>query len=95
MDPLTKGDYPSSMRSLVGSRLPKFSAYQVKLVRGSFDFIGLNYYASYYATNAPELGEGKSNYITDPLIILTRKCLYEDIVLIECIENFTLITKNY
>ncbi|CAK8532339.1 unnamed protein product [Lathyrus sativus] len=73
MDPLTIGDYPSSMRSLVGSRLPKFSAYQVKLVRGSFDFIGLNYYASYYATNAPELSEEKSNYITDPLIILTQE----------------------
>ncbi|XP_058779382.1 beta-glucosidase 12-like isoform X2 [Vicia villosa] len=73
MDPLTLGDYPSSMRSLVGGRLPKFSAYQVKFVRGSFDFIGLNYYTSYYATNAPELSEEESNYITDPLIILTQE----------------------
>ncbi|KAL5081224.1 hypothetical protein RYX36_009645 [Vicia faba] len=73
MDPLIVGDYPSSMRSLVGSRLPKFSAYQVNLVRGSFDFIGLNYYTSYYATNAPELSKGKPNYITDQLSILTKE----------------------
>lgn len=94
MDPLTVGDYPSSMRSLVGSRLPKFSAYQVNLVRGSFDFIGLNYYTSYYATNAPELSEGKSNYMTDQLSILTSKFVSEDISLIEYIMNFTLITKK-
>jgi len=75
MDPLTIGDYPSSMRFLVGSRLPKFSKYQAKLVRGSFDFIGLNYYTSHYATNAPELSEAKLSYITDPLVILSRKCV--------------------
>jgi beta-glucosidase len=75
MDPLTFGDYPSSMRSLVGSRLPKFSTYQAKLVRGSFDFIGLNYYTSTYATNAPELSDAMPSYTTDPLVILTRKCV--------------------
>lgn len=76
MDPLTIGDYPSSMRSLVGSRLPKFSKYQAKLVRGSFDFIGLNYYTSSYATNAPELSKVKPSYNTDPLVILSRKCVF-------------------
>jgi beta-glucosidase len=75
MDPLTIGDYPSSMRSLVGSRLPKFSKYQAKLLKGSFDFIGLNYYTSYYATNAPELSEAKPSYNTDALIFMTSKCV--------------------
>ncbi|WJX66916.1 Beta-glucosidase 12 [Trifolium repens] len=73
MDPLTFGDYPSSMRSLVGSRLPKFSTYQAKLVRGSFDFIGVNYYTSTYATNAPELSDAMPSYTTDPLVILTQE----------------------
>ncbi|CAJ2667119.1 unnamed protein product [Trifolium pratense] len=73
MDPLTLGDYPSSMRSLVGNRLPKFSTYQAKLVKGSFDFIGLNYYTSTYATNAPELSEAKPSYTTDSLAILTQE----------------------
>ncbi|PNX81698.1 beta-glucosidase 24-like protein, partial [Trifolium pratense] len=30
MDPLTSEDYPKSMRSLVGSRLPKFNAKQAR-----------------------------------------------------------------
>lgn len=75
MDPLTIGDYPSSMRSLVGSRLPKFSTYQAKLLKGSFDFIGLNYYTSSYATNAPELSKVEPSYNTDALVILSRKCV--------------------
>ena len=52
MDPLTSGDYPNSMRSLVRTRLPKFTAEQSKLLIGSFDFIGLNYYSTTYASDA-------------------------------------------
>ncbi|KAK7405711.1 hypothetical protein VNO78_07319 [Psophocarpus tetragonolobus] len=73
MEPLTKGEYPNSMQSLVGSRLPKFSPYQVKLLRGSFDFIGLNYYTSYYAIHAPELSQAKPSYLTDSLVNLTSE----------------------
>ncbi|KAF3775748.1 Beta-glucosidase 12 [Nymphaea thermarum] len=53
MDPLTKGDYPPSMRSLVGSRLPRFTKEETQLVKGSLDFLGLNYYTTYYASNYP------------------------------------------
>ncbi|KAL4317323.1 hypothetical protein AHAS_Ahas15G0373600 [Arachis hypogaea] len=73
MEPMTKGDYPSSMRSLVGSRLPKFSSYQSWLLRGSFDFIGLNYYTSYYAADAPELSKAKPSFLTDSLVALTNE----------------------
>ncbi|RHN76189.1 putative beta-glucosidase [Medicago truncatula] len=65
MEPLTKGEYPQSMRSLVGKRLPNFSKKQARLLKGSFDFLGLNYYTSMYATNAPQLGNGRPNYFTD------------------------------
>ncbi|WVY96726.1 hypothetical protein V8G54_028877 [Vigna mungo] len=73
MEPLTIGEYPKSMQSLVGSRLPKFSDNEIKLLRGSFDFIGLNYYTSYYATDAPELSEARPSYLTDSLVILTSE----------------------
>ncbi|KAE9600177.1 hypothetical protein Lal_00045799 [Lupinus albus] len=73
MEPLTIGDYPSSMQSLVGKRLPKFSTHQSRLVRGSFDFIGINYYTSYYATNAPQLSEARPNYLTDSLVNLSSE----------------------
>jgi beta-glucosidase len=66
MDPLTNGDYPHSMRSLVGNRLPKFTKEQSKLLIGSFDFLGLNYYATYYASYAPQNNSVKASYLTDP-----------------------------
>ncbi|RYR57967.1 hypothetical protein Ahy_A05g023637 isoform F [Arachis hypogaea] len=73
MEPLTTGEYPSSMRSLVGSRLPKFSIHQSNLVRGSFDFIGLNYYTANYATDAPQLRDANPSFMTDFLVNLTTK----------------------
>ncbi|KAL5156784.1 Beta-glucosidase 12 [Glycine soja] len=71
MEPLTSGNYPQSMRSLLGRRLPKFTKQQVKLINGSFDFLGLNYYTSNYVVNAPKLSNGKPNYATDSNANLT------------------------
>ncbi|KAH0457495.1 hypothetical protein IEQ34_012810 [Dendrobium chrysotoxum] len=51
MDPLTRGDYPNSMREHAGHRLPKFTEKQTKMIKGSYDFIGLNYYTAIYARN--------------------------------------------
>ncbi|XLS95329.1 hypothetical protein HN51_071337 [Arachis hypogaea] len=76
MEPITKGDYPSSMQLLVGNRLPKFSLYQSGILRGSFDFIGLNYYTSFYAAHAPELSKAKPSYLTDSLVTLTSKNMF-------------------
>ncbi|RDX87882.1 Beta-glucosidase 12, partial [Mucuna pruriens] len=73
MEPLTSGNYPQSLRSLVGKRLPKFSKQQVKLIKGSFDFLGLNYYTSNYAANAPKLSNDKPNYVTDSHVNLTTE----------------------
>ena len=67
MDPLGNGDYPKTMRGLVRTRLPKFTKEQSKLVSGSFDFIGINYYSSCYASDAPQLSNGKPSYLTDSL----------------------------
>ena len=67
MDPLTNGDYPYSMRSLVGKRLPEFSKEESKLVKGSYDFLGINYYsASYgYAPDHFNDDDQKRSYTTD------------------------------
>ncbi|XP_061367284.1 cyanogenic beta-glucosidase-like isoform X2 [Gastrolobium bilobum] len=73
MGPLTTGNYPQSMRSRVGSRLPKFSKKQAKLLNGSFDFLGLNYYTTNYAANAPQLSNARPNYLTDSLVNLTTE----------------------
>ncbi|KAL3518650.1 hypothetical protein ACH5RR_021239 [Cinchona calisaya] len=55
MGPLAFGDYPSSMRTLVGDRLPKFTKEQSELIKGSYDFIGLNYYTSLYVIDTSNL----------------------------------------
>ncbi|XP_068645419.1 beta-glucosidase 32-like isoform X2 [Aristolochia californica] len=44
LDPIFYGDYPSTMKEIVGSRLPSFGVEESELMRGSFDFIGLNHY---------------------------------------------------
>ncbi|PQM39904.1 beta-glucosidase 12 isoform X2 [Prunus yedoensis var. nudiflora] len=64
-EPLTSGDYPQSMRSLVGGRLPKFTKEQSKLLIGSFDFLGLNYYTGYYASDAPQNNSVYASFATD------------------------------
>ncbi|KAA8549637.1 hypothetical protein F0562_001345 [Nyssa sinensis] len=74
MDPLTAGDYPSSMRANVGSRLPKFNQEQSELLKGSFDFIGLNYYTANYATDAPNPNNENLSYNTDSHVeLLTER----------------------
>jgi beta-glucosidase len=87
MEPITRGKYPQSMRSLVGKRLPKFSKKQAKLLKGSFDFLGLNYYTSNYATNAPQLGNGRGNYNTDSHANLTSKHAYIYLIILSKIIN--------
>ncbi|KAH9329987.1 hypothetical protein KI387_002095, partial [Taxus chinensis] len=49
MDPLANGEYPPIMREQVGARLPRFTKEQSQLVKGSFDFMCVNYYTSMYA----------------------------------------------
>ncbi|XP_030953584.1 beta-glucosidase 12-like isoform X2 [Quercus lobata] len=71
MDPLTNGDYPQSMRSLVKDRLPKFTKEQSKQLNGSYDFIGLNYYTAKYAAYAPQPNGDRASYLTDASANLT------------------------
>ncbi|KAL6966359.1 beta-glucosidase [Sarracenia purpurea var. burkii] len=66
MDPLTSGQYPDSMKRLVGHRLPRFTPEESKMLIGSFDFLGLNYYTTYYVKNDPIVNGGKPSYVTDP-----------------------------
>nr|AQP26338.1 beta-glucosidase 12 [Crocus sativus] len=65
MDPLTQGDYPLSMKALVRDRLPKFTEEQSKMVKGSFDFLGVNYYSTNYARSLPINVIAKDLYSTD------------------------------
>ncbi|KAL5760550.1 hypothetical protein ACOSQ2_019388 [Xanthoceras sorbifolium] len=63
--PVTYGEYPKSMKMLAGSRLPKFTESQSKMLKGSFDFLGLNYYSTQYADHAPPSNGLNLSYTAD------------------------------
>ncbi|CAJ2629130.1 unnamed protein product [Trifolium pratense] len=44
MEPLLYGDYPISMKKNVGARIPTFTNWESKQVKGSYDFIGVIHY---------------------------------------------------
>ncbi|XP_059641877.1 beta-glucosidase 44-like isoform X2 [Cornus florida] len=62
LDPIVFGKYPRTMQEIVGNRLPKFRVEDVKMVKGSFDYVGINEYTTFYMENpknptkAKELG---------------------------------------
>ncbi|KAL2481860.1 Beta-glucosidase 17 [Abeliophyllum distichum] len=64
VEPLITGDYPESMIANVGERLPRFTEKEEKLVKGSYDFLGINYYTALYAANDPT-NPTTPSYLTD------------------------------
>ncbi|PSS10022.1 Beta-glucosidase, partial [Actinidia chinensis var. chinensis] len=69
--PMTYGDYPKTMRSLVGKRLPKFTPEQSAMLHKSYDFLGVNYYTSNFATNLMSSNNVNVSWITDHRASLT------------------------
>jgi len=55
-DPIYFGDYPQTMKDLVGSRLPSFTNDEKLLIRGTNDFFGLNHYTSWLTADQPVAG---------------------------------------
>ncbi|KAE9031990.1 hypothetical protein PR003_g3162 [Phytophthora rubi] len=51
LTPIVTGDYPQIMRERVGERLPRFSAEEAALVKGSYDVLMLNHYYSRVVTD--------------------------------------------
>ncbi|KAH9317623.1 hypothetical protein KI387_019392, partial [Taxus chinensis] len=51
MNPVINGEYPPVMRKQVGARLPHFTKEQSQQVKGSYDFMAVNYYTTSYAIN--------------------------------------------
>ncbi|EOX95068.1 Beta glucosidase 11 [Theobroma cacao] len=66
VNPLVFGDYPDTMKKIAGSRIPTFTNHESELVRGSFDFLGVIHYSSYYVEDDPGSWELKQrDYNTD------------------------------
>jgi myrosinase len=56
-DPIVFGKYPKIMAELVKDRLPEFTPEESVMIKGSYDFIGLNHYGSYYVHRTFEPGK--------------------------------------
>ncbi|XP_052170081.1 beta-glucosidase 17-like isoform X2 [Diospyros lotus] len=69
LHPITYGNYPQSMQSLVGNRLPKFTKKETQMLKESFDFLGINYYSSYYAADVRVINTSALSMTTDNHII--------------------------
>ncbi|KAL4601239.1 hypothetical protein ACB092_11G258500 [Castanea dentata] len=69
--PVIYGDYPKSMKSSVGNRLPRFTEAQSKLLQGSLDFLGVNYYTTNYVESAPSSNGVNVSYVFDRRATLT------------------------
>nr|BAH02547.1 beta-glucosidase [Carapichea ipecacuanha] len=66
MQPLITGEYPKSMRQLLGPRLREFTPDQKKLLIGSYDYVGVNYYTATYVSSAqPPHDKKKAVFHTD------------------------------
>ncbi|CAN6559381.1 unnamed protein product [Malus baccata var. baccata] len=63
--PLTSGQYPHSMQVLVKEKLPKFTEEESKLIKGSFDFVGMNYYTTHYSSDQPHNNYANASFLTD------------------------------
>ena len=65
LDPIVHGEYPGTMLGYLGDRLPRFTAAQAKLIKGSYDFIGVNYYTAYFASAKPAPNGMEQSYDGD------------------------------
>lgn len=73
-EPITSGHYPCSMRAIVGNRLPKFTKEQSLMLKGSFDFLRVNYYKANYARAVPPAKAQQTSDMTDALALQLSKC---------------------
>jgi beta-glucosidase len=65
MDPIINGQYPQTMQDIVKERLPRFTHDQVKLVKGSSDYIGINQYTAIYMTKEKLVNQTPISYSDD------------------------------
>ncbi|XP_058728978.1 beta-glucosidase 11-like [Vicia villosa] len=65
LNPFIFGEYPDTMKKNVGSRLPYFTTRESNLVKGSIDFLGINFYYALYVKNRQKSLQEENRYTTD------------------------------
>ncbi|KAK6140718.1 hypothetical protein DH2020_025536 [Rehmannia glutinosa] len=74
LEPVLSGRYPKNMTDFVPrENLKPFSREESELLKGSIDFLGLNYYTAWYATNDPYPDAEEGYYRDQKVKFLTEK----------------------
>jgi beta-glucosidase len=67
------GDYPDVMKRNAGTRLPTFTDFESNQVKGSIDFLGVNYYLTVYVKDdSSKLEMELRNFDADMAVDITR-----------------------
>ncbi|XP_071931866.1 beta-glucosidase 11-like isoform X3 [Coffea arabica] len=53
LHPMVFGDYPHIIKKNAGTKIPALTPRESRLLKGSFDFIGLNHYLTLYVKDSP------------------------------------------
>lgn len=65
MEPITHGDYPQTIKDNVGARLPSFTPEQKEKLKGSYDFVGINYFTSAFVAHVDNVDLEKPSWEAD------------------------------
>ncbi|KAF0919093.1 hypothetical protein E2562_028379 [Oryza meyeriana var. granulata] len=65
LHPIIYGEYPRSLQVIVKERLPKFTADEVGIVKGSVDYVGINQYTAYYVRDQQPNATTLPSYSSD------------------------------
>lgn len=65
LHPIIYGEYPKSVQNIVKERLPKFTADEVSIVKGSIDYVGVNQYTAYYVRDQQPNATTSLSYSSD------------------------------
>ncbi|XP_006289725.2 beta-glucosidase 32 [Capsella rubella] len=65
LSPLVFGDYPESIKTNAGNRLPSFTKEQSMMLKNSFDFIGVNYYTARFVAHDLHVDLSRPRFTTD------------------------------
>lgn len=66
-DPLFFGDYPETVKKTIGASLPPLSEEDKRRIKGSLDFLGINYYTGKWViADGTELGYNITDVLPSP-----------------------------
>ncbi|VYS68181.1 unnamed protein product [Arabidopsis thaliana] len=68
LDTTMFGDYPQTMKDIVGHRLPKFTTEQIGKLKNSADFVGINYYTSTFSKHWEKPNHAEPKFKQDSLV---------------------------